>query len=403
MGEPAPSRPRSTSPSGASRDSVAHSDGRYHLGIEQFRDYIHHDLDKHAHTGINGRGEQAPFVCKEALKSYWTVFRIEDVQNYDAAEDDDSATDEGGSRDDAGSAPTADEDGAMDSEDAPANNVGVIQTSSLVVFSILCYIGCSAHFDSFNGALRINDKLLPMSHAHLDMLISPISGNDRLVGALKSFFDGQWMFTPMVFDATPSKKVLPVEQILPVVYRARAFSRCEESAVYPVSIHPCCVGSQFRSGTKPREVVFKMLASDEQTQTEWYNEISAYRNIVACARNKPGESLDLGLTGSSSPGASSFNHVIMCLGSFRRPKPDATKSPQQPPAPPGTEHELVSLDTVAKPFVLVFEHARGGTLSDFCERHMALVTSPTRADRLNVWYQLFNLLDGLAVLHNAKG
>ena len=58
---------------------------------------------------------------------------------------------------------------------------------------------------------------------------------------------------------------------------------------------------------------------------------------------------------------------------------------------------------VDKTHMIVLEYAPGGTLATFCKRNLGLITSPGRENRLNLWYQMFHLLQALTVIHEANG
>jgi hypothetical protein len=58
---------------------------------------------------------------------------------------------------------------------------------------------------------------------------------------------------------------------------------------------------------------------------------------------------------------------------------------------------------VDKPHVINFEDAPGGTLAAFCQNHAGLVMSPKLEDRLNLWYQMFHLIDDIDMIFGHRG
>jgi serine/threonine protein kinase len=371
----------------------------WHREAEQFRNYIHHGLGDHAHKGTNGRGHEVPFVCKTALTEYWTRERITAV---------------------------LDRDGNTEA------HIETIETVCLVVFSILCYISRSDYFNHFTSHLRFIDSGLPVFASNY-----PPSSDPGIRHALARFCEEQWKFIPLNFEPVIHKKRLAAEYILPVVYDQTPLAINDESAVYRASFDPCCVGEKFKSDANSRSVVFKMLSPDESDS--WQNEADAYNLLY---RTSPDERrVRAGLThmGNSLSIASSFNYITKYLGSFIRiPQQETPRAtgrersappsrsrpshhhdfleaqvgaePQRSPrSPPETRRvddgspNPAAEDILEKNHVIVLEYARGGSLANFCQHHGSRVTSPDREDRLDLWHQMFHLLQALSVIHSGNG
>lgn len=334
-----------------------------HPEVESFRYHIHHELGEHAHKGVNGRGEEVVFVCRKALVDYWGRDKIRDI---------------------------------LDRDQNTEAHVEVIETSCLETFSILCYINCSAYFNHFTTTLRLSDSLLPIVPSSYSD--GPWSSNAGLRDALAGFREAQWKFKPLFFDTAIHRKELTSDHILPVVYERPALATHDDSVVYKVAVHPCCVAPKFKSYANSQDVVFKMLSSHESGL--WDNEVDAYNFL---SRSSPdgaqlGKSLVKMLPSANI--ASSFNYIARCLGSFRRlPPPD--RSNQHGPAP--SELDAMQRDTIGKTRVIVLEYARGGNLATFCLHYPHLVVSPAREDRLNLWHQMFHLLQALSAIHSING
>jgi hypothetical protein len=207
------------------------------------------------------------------------------------------------------------------------------------------------------------------------------------------------MFKPLCFDTAIHRKDLTADYILPVVYDKTPLGIHNESAVYKVSVQPCCVAPRFERFAKSQDVVFKMLTSEESEL--WENEVDAYNFLARSAS----EGAEVGtLLATMLPfaiSASSFNYIARCLGSFRR-MPPLVSRPNQNASPPA-EMDAIKRDTVEKAHVIMLEYARGGNLATFCQRYTHLVVSPKREDRLNLWHQMFHLLQALAAIHNIDG
>jgi serine/threonine protein kinase len=378
----------------------AHQTQHWHREAEQFRNYIHHELGDHAHRGTNGSGREVPFVCKRALTEYWTRERIKAV---------------------------LDRDGNTEA------HIETIETVCLVVFSILCYISCSDYFNHFTSHLRFNDSGLPV------FAFNYPSTDPELRHALARFCEEQWRFIPLDFVPTIHKKRLAADYILPVVYDRTPLATNDGSAVYRVSFDPCCVGEKFKSDANSRNVVFKMLGPEESDRDLWHNEANAYNLLCRSSPNEGRVRGELTHMGNSISIASSFNYITRYLGSFIRTRPP--ENPRAPgrghSAPPGRpgpaqHHDVLAAqvgagpqrwpsspselghvydadpdpvvgDILEKNHVIILEYARGGNLTDFCQRHSSLITSPDRDDRLDLWHQMFHLLQSLFVIHSANG
>jgi len=337
----------------------------WHPEVERFRDHIHHELEEHAHKGVNGRGEDVPFVCRDALRDYWTRDNITAV---------------------------------LDRDRNAQAHAEVIETACLETFSILCYINCSAYFNHLTLTLRISDSLLPIvPPSYSD---GPWSSDPGLCDALARFRQAQWMFKPLCFDTAIHRKDLTADYILPVVYDKTPLGIHNESAVYKVSVQPCCVAPRFERFAKSQDVVFKMLTSEESEL--WENEVDAYNFLARSAS----EGAEVGtLLATMLP----FRHqrVVLQLhcqmpGLLQAHAATGVPSPNQNASPPA-EMDAIKRDTVEKAHVIMLEYARGGNLATFCQRYTHLVVSPKREDRLNLWHQMFHLLQALAAIHNIDG
>jgi hypothetical protein len=335
-----------------------------HPEAERFRDYIQYELEEHAHNGVNGSGEEVTFVCREALSNYWVRDKIKAV---------------------------------LDRDRNTEAHVEVIETACLETFSILCYINCSAYFNHFTSTLRLSDSLLPiLPSSYSD---GPWSSNVGLSDALAEFRQAQWKFKPLFFDTAIHRKELTSDYILPVVYEKPALATHDDSVVYKVSVQPCCVAPRFRSYANSQDVVFKMLSPNESEL--WKNEVDAYNFL---ARSSPDGAQVVGALVKMLPSAttaSSFNYIARCLGSFRRLPPPNSRLNQHGSVPPNLN--AIQLDTIGKTRVVVLEYAQGGNLATFCQKYTHLVVSPDREDRLNLWHQMFHLLQALSAVHSIDG
>jgi hypothetical protein len=152
-----------------------------------------------------------------------------------------------------------------------------------------------------------------------------------------------------------------------------------------------------------------MLSSTEGDM--WENEVDAYNFL---ARDSP-EDVRLGqalMTIPESATRTSFSsYITKCLGSFERTLPPSARgSGQTGFETPGSSNDPVQddldplvQDIIGKPHIILLEYARGGNLTNFCQRYANLVTSPNREDRVNLWHHLFHLLRALHVVHSIEG
>jgi hypothetical protein len=358
-----------------------------HKEAEQFQNHVRYGLGQHLHRGINGSGQEANVVCKTALTEYWSRGRITDVLARDCN---------------------------------THVHVEVIENECLKVFSILCYISCSHHFNRFTSALKLIDLGLPISEVDSRHYFAtdPPPTRAELLDTLRRFCEAQWLFVPLDFEPAVHMKVLTPDHILPVAFnKMTPLATNDESAVYKVSFDPCCLGDKFKREANSIDIVFKMLSPAES----WQNEVDAYNLLALKTPNEGRVHRDLTHMGSSVTVASSFTYITRYLGSFRfshSPRPHgegcAAQLAAQPcslqsPAEPnhvdqyGSFLSPVTRDILEKSHVIVLEYARGGNLSQFCQRHIARVMSPDKEHRLNFWYQMFHLLQALHVIHSENG
>ncbi|KAK3290345.1 kinase-like domain-containing protein [Chaetomium fimeti] len=339
---------------------------RRHPGSDAFREYIDNQLGEHAHSGINGSGEEQAFVCNEALTNYWTRERITGVLILD------------------------------DNTEADAEAIG---TACLETFSILCYISCSAYFSHFTS-LQINDGLLPIKQTNYSEC--QWSGDVGFVDALTRFCVAQWKFKPLVFDNIKHRKALRSECILPIAYdKAAPLTKPTngELAMYKASVYPCCAGSIFTRNMGGNDLALKMLRSSDSHH--WDNEVDAYTFLSRSSpdnRDAP-RKRPLTMMAASPSTAASFNYITKYLGSFIITPPQGVLEYHRTD-PHTAAAQRPDLD---KTHVILVEHARGGNLTSFWQRHIDLVTSPKREDRVNLWHQMFHLLRALSAVHSIDG
>jgi hypothetical protein len=228
---------------------------------------------------------------------------------------------------------------------------------------------------------------------------------------LTKFAEAQWKFKPLVFNAVIHRRVLEPEYILPVIFYTPPLEASSNggSAVYKASVYSCCVpvGWTLESNVEAHDVVFKMLGPGESDL--WDNEVNAY-NFLARKSPDPTRLQSLINMGPSANLSSAFNYIPKILGSFIRTTtqpaiygPQQTDSaPQNPMARDLIDNDLTR-DLIENNRVILLEHARGGNLTTFCKSHTSLIVSSAREDRVNLWHQMFHLLQGLHAVHSNEG
>jgi hypothetical protein len=211
---------------------------RWHPEAERFRQYIDHELGDHVHNGVNGHGEEVPFVCREALDAYWTDGRIAAFLDWDHH----------------------------------VRRPALLY--NLETFSILCYISCPAYLDYFTSAFDIRDDMLPIRKTLPYYPKASWACDPRLVKVISRFCEAQWMFKPFRIEDECHSSVTftPRKRIMPVIYNQPALSASHDgcTAVIKASVHPCCIGPVLRSRMTSHDIVFKMVNSSGKAR--WENE-----------------------------------------------------------------------------------------------------------------------------------
>ncbi|KAK4160813.1 hypothetical protein QBC43DRAFT_324995 [Cladorrhinum sp. PSN259] len=341
--------------------------------LEDFKNYIDQSLGEHHHTGTNGDGEEVPFVCKHALEEYWRPGVINSI--------------------------------LRDSNNSQAN-AATIFSKHLILFSILCYVSRPQYFNLFTDH-NIDDEILTRN-ATFPLLDQSWWVED--VHFPQAFLDASWMFKPLRFDKTViHRKQIPNNLILPIINADKIVlgTPKDESIVFRVSLHPCCVGPDFdkilmshqAASCTPstRQVVLKMFLADSETSEAkrlWDTEVEAYNALHNNSGGRLGSIVPTSTTMPRDiPLAPVFNYITRYLGSFRRiPLPNCSLA----------DREIDRTKVNGTHFVVV-EYAPGGDLSEFCRdpKYHTIITSNDRADRLNLWHHLFELLKAFSAIHNS--
>ncbi|KAM7193318.1 Protein kinase-like domain containing protein [Rhypophila sp. PSN 637] len=334
-----------------------------------FRDYIDNDLGNHLHKGFDGNNRIQPFVCKQALESFWSVNNIREVIGHDLST----------------------EFGQL--------SVVQVATSYVQIFSILCYIGSPSSIASFVKR-QLTDEHLPFRGRDLASKIWTTASEDDQTRRL--FLRWQWIFSPLKFgEQITAEKKLSKSQILPIRPPMQLHDDKETgnmgTALYHVELYNCCKPEQARSN----EVVFKVF--DSGTKDLWENEAKIYARVSSAA------SPDL------LQGVTRFYGSYVLPGS-RDNKPFETGDLQQYTAKYGntfggrSNKDSTSLSQLSQAKkvgtgirtrwrIIVLEYAQGGSLSRFCAKNSRRLSSPNWKGRLAIWHQMFNILLGLGASH----
>jgi len=126
--------------------------------------------------------------------------------------------------------------------------VSLIQTE-YKIFSILCYISCSAYLKLFAYVFKLDDACLPLGEDVTCWQHETWACEPRLVDVVLTFREVQWKFKPlMIFESFDTYKGLLIPKcILPVIYHKPALSSHDaSSATFKVSVYPCCTGPTSR-------------------------------------------------------------------------------------------------------------------------------------------------------------
>ena len=349
-----------------------------HPEVEQFRDYVDKILDEKTYLGIDGTDQEVPFICEEALREYWTEDRIKAVLDRDPGRD-----------------------ARWDSD----CYVKEIQRNCLLTFSILCYIDFSDYFGYFRYGVGLNDDLLPLrpDKPRADLCVWPWDSVlvDSLDHAFEMFRRAQWVFCPIGLDTTTIMQweALPTEHILSAVYRTPTVPDDElGTGYYKASLLPLCKGGTL-GPVESLEVVIKTLGPEDRNL--WQNEVTAYTLLRGRMPDCRRPSLGGPRFPPSSESYTPFKCMVRPIGTFSR-SPPVTRTLLGDPVHRGSATSW-SPGTVDKPHVIILEDAPGGTLATFCRNHADLVTSSKLEDRLNLWHQMFHLIDALDMLFAHRG
>lgn len=321
-----------------------------------FHCHINRGLGKHTHTGFNGKGDEKPFVCRDAIQEYWNREKIRDV---------------------------------LDSDNNTTSNAEDIESSYLEIFSILCYIDRLSYIGHFT-TLGISDARLPIPPNQPADAWPKDEGFREVWSAT---YKAQWMFKPLIFDIAPllHRRELCRELILPLEYTKASLTppTSDESAVFKVAVHPCCMTEAFKkAANSSTDLAFKMVDSNHEPL--WDNEIAAY-TIIANKSARYLSGLPEGAILESAVVASPFNHIPRYFGSFKWLQP------------PGSSRRPGQYGICDKPYVIMLEYAPGGNLAAFCQREPEHIMSSHTKDRLYFWFQMFHLLQALGAIHSLGG
>ncbi|KAM7213708.1 hypothetical protein V8F06_010907 [Rhypophila decipiens] len=333
-----------------------------------FRDYIDNGLGNHLHKGFDGNDRKRPFVCKQALETFWTVNNIREVLGHDQSTEVDQLS------------------------------VVQIATSYVQILSILCYIGSPSLIVSFVKR-QVTDEHLPVRARDLALKIWPTDPENNQTRGL--FLRWQWMFSPLRINGHmqfSAEKKLSKSQIFPI----RNLIQLHDdggpgnmgTALYRVELYDCCKPQQARSN----EVVFKVF--DTRTRNLAKNEARIYAKfsstaspgllqavtrayafyiLPGCGEQGPFGTRDLTPRDGTTFGAS-------------HNKKNSRQFPHQQAKKIGT-----GIRTTRR--IIVLECAQGGSLSRFCTKNTGILSSPDWTGRLAICHQMFNILLGLEAAH----
>lgn len=317
----------------------------FNTGVQAFRDYIHYQLGKHSHEGLDGHMKARQFICKQSLTSYWTVDKIRKVLAH------------GGSR---------------VSDDV----VLKITSRHVLEFSVLSYIGYPDCIVSLVDK-DLTDAQLPLLN---DFGCSCQAPQSCKVWEL--FSKEQWKFTPLVFGTGTHANELPIDrnQILPIrnITRLEVTTGLLDTKIHKVSLYPCC------SHLPANEVVFKCLVKNSRprikpshARLQWEREAAVRAEISRASSPSLGVIKSFGSYVWSVSGESpSDGHGL-----------EASSTRGQ--SLKGHEH----VDSETWTHFIILEFASGGTLAEFLKT--TAMSSPNWQDQFNFWCQMFNILSGI--------
>lgn len=320
------------------------------IGVQAFQNYINHHLGEHFHEGLDVHMKRRQFICKISLISYWTPDKIRQVLTH------------GG--------PNLSDDAVL-----------AITSRHIQTFSVLSYIGRPDCIVSFieNGW---TDTQLPIPITVPDDFRRSCQDPDSFQAAWRLFSKEQWKFTPLVFETGMHMNKLPSEQILPIriMTHLPVTTGFQETKIYKVSLQPCC------SRLPEDEVIFKCLFKSRgpgHGLSHWEQE-AAVRAEMHMAEFLPHSSRETAFSSSLGVIESFGSHVWCTSGDTRL---DGDHGPK-----------ATSSNSDIWTHFIILEHASGGTLSEFCERNAAMISSSSRQDQFNFWSQMFNILVGITTI-----
>ncbi|KAH8893665.1 hypothetical protein GQ53DRAFT_840038 [Thozetella sp. PMI_491] len=235
-------------------------------GCDDFVDYIRRRCRQP--FGLDGQGNQKPYVTARMLLQYWHLNKIESI--------------------------------------LVANNIQEIVAERITkdyirIFSILCYIRQPARLKDLM-IFHPSDRFLPVK-----TIPGPWISSESLLGLYKQLYETQWRFVPHFFDSNWEHLTvdIPQEEILPIEKLATISSN-DYTAVYRVLIHEDC--HQLTSG----DVVFKEFLFDPIIGFNMaQNEINTYVGLLEhTSEIEDGRELAI------EP--STFDYVAQYFGSFAR-------------------------------------------------------------------------------------
>lgn len=116
--------------------------------------------------------------------------------------------------------------------------------------------------------------------------------------------------------------------------------------------------------------MFKTLEQSTEPD-EWKREVEVYNRLVNLCED------------SNDASTNPFRYIVRYLGSFSQPREEA--HPQIP-------------SEQRKAYTIILEYVNGGTLEAFFKTKLSLIQTPE--DRRGLWQHMFDLLQGVHIIHN---
>ncbi|KAK3331326.1 hypothetical protein B0H66DRAFT_546319 [Apodospora peruviana] len=329
--------------------------------VQAFRDYIDYLSGEHLHDGLDGHNNARRFVCRAALASYWTIDKIREVLGPERF--------------------FQDQDISLD-----------IHTFQLLILSILCHIGQPLYITVFVRN-QVTDARLPLFPALFQDGRWPQDPQSLRTWGL--FSERQWAFCPLIFGARGNK--VPIDLVLPIrsMIELNVRSGSLSTSIYKVSLYRCC------NRWSTDDVVFKIL--DSRAGHLWKNETDIYSSLFSSPDNdlsstryrEEGSDLGIPTVGLSSVAGYFGSYVLQTRCNW----PQSTGKGTQLTVLDRVDESPSRGELVVPKYIIVLEYACGGTLTEFCQQNMPLLSSPAQRDKLAFWHQMFNILPGLHAIH----